>query len=123
MNIERIDDVTDKSDFCIAVKCNQKDGEETLVEITEGTGLNLLEEDEANGYVDYIHYTVYARKMGEGFVEDDGGIVLLTEPYSKLSVKEIVEKVLDMEGVADIEDTTVICMEERSGDYGTVFMA
>ena len=119
--IERIDDVTDKRDFCIAVKCSQEDGEEILVEIAEGTGVNLLEEDEANGYVDYIYYTVYTNKKGE-FVEDDGGIVLLTEPYSKLSVEQIVEKVLDMEGI-DSEDTTVICMEERSEYYGTVFMA
>ena len=120
MNIKRADDVN-KSDFCIALKCNQKDGEEILVEIAEGTGVNLLEEDEANGYVDYIYYTVYTYKKGE-FVEDDGGIVLLTEPYSKLSVEQIVEKVLDMEGI-DIEDTTVICMEERSECYGTVQLA
>ncbi len=119
MNIKRVDDV-DKSDFCI--KFNQEDGEEILVEIAEGTGVNLLEEDEAKGYVDYIYYTVYTNKKGEGFVEDDGGIVLLTEPYSKLSVDQIVEKVLDMEGIVG-EDTTVICMEERSECYGAVFMA
>ena len=102
MNIKRVDDVN-KSDFCIAVKCSKEDGEEILVGIAEGTGVNLLEEDEANGYVDYIYYEQYGM---ESFEESDGGMLLkkelLRDSYGELS--ETIPEVLEMAyGSRDVE--------------------
>lgn len=44
-----------------------------LITISEGDGSNLWEEDEKNGYIDYI--------MVDG--DDDGGQLLLTEMYQE----------------------------------------
>ena len=120
--IERIEKIEDKSHFYVAVNCNPiRSGEgryalsTRVYEINEGTGDNLLEEDVEEGYVDYIDYTCYSYKKNEGFVESDGGMVLLHKPYSELSVQEIVESVLDMEldqSILNAATNVVICMND-----------
>ena len=48
-----------------------------IVRIAEGNGTNLLDEDEAEGYVDYIYYDQH--ELSSGMPECDGGQVMLTE--------------------------------------------
>lgn len=48
-----------------------------IVRIAEGTGGNLLREDEEDGYVDYIYYEQHG--IGAGMPIVDGGQVLLEE--------------------------------------------
>lgn len=52
-----------------------------IIRISEGSGDNLLPEDMAEGYVDYIYYEQY--KIGDGFPEVDGGQVLLKEIFKE----------------------------------------
>ena len=75
-----------------------------IIEIMEGCGDNLLPEDIANGYVDYIYYEQYA--MESGMPNMNGGQVMLTtlfrEKYEK--TEDCVPDVLDMAyGSAEIE--------------------
>lgn len=58
-------------------------GEDKIVEAREGDGSNLLDEDLEAGYVDYIYYTVYDVTNLDNVFEDDGGMILLKEPFSK----------------------------------------
>ena len=51
-----------------------------FVNAVEGTGDNLLPEDREEGYVDYVNITTY-QWDGDEFVEDDGGMMMLTEPF------------------------------------------
>ena len=62
--------------------------------ISEGTGDNLLKEDRAEGFVDYIDYEVYTKKANKelekiDLTEVDGGMLMLREfvqdRYSSLS--------------------------------------
>ena len=79
-------------------------GEQQIVKISEGSGDNLLEEDMAEGYVDYIYYEQYSREFG--FPEVDGGMVMLTELFRDKykNTKECIPAVLDMAfGDATIE--------------------
>ena len=48
-----------------------------IVRIAEGTGDNLLREDEEDGYVDYIYYEQH--EVGAGMPVVDGGQILLEE--------------------------------------------
>ena len=51
-----------------------------VIRIAEGTGDNLLKEDEAEGYVDYINYDIYtASEIGLTEVPADGGMVMSKE--------------------------------------------
>lgn len=67
-----------------------------IVMIAEGTGDNLLGEDIAQGYVDYINYEQYS--VEQDFPQMDGGMILkykyLSEIYS--SLKDAIPDVLDM---------------------------
>ena len=67
-----------------------------IVRIAEGNGTNLLDEDEAEGYVDYIYYDQH--ELSSGMPECDGGQVMLTELFrDKFSSKEdSIPEVLDM---------------------------
>lgn len=79
-------------------------GEQQIIKISEGSGDNLLEEDMAEGYVDYIYYEQYSREFG--FPEVDGGMVMLTELFRDKykNTKECIPAVLDMAfGDATIE--------------------
>ena len=67
-----------------------------IIRISEGTGDNLLDEDIANGYVDYIYYDIH--DVSIGLPEIDGGQVMLTELFQEKykSTKECVQDVFDL---------------------------
>ncbi len=67
-----------------------------IVRIAEGNGTNLLDEDEAEGYVDYIYYDQY--ELSSGMPECDGGQVMLTELFRDKfsSTEDAIPAVLDM---------------------------
>lgn len=68
-----------------------------LLCISEGTGDNLLKEDVANGYVDYIYYEQYDAADPE-LTEIDGGQVLLTTLFREKyeNTAQCIPEVLDM---------------------------
>ena len=80
---------------------NEKVG---FVKINEGTGDNLFDEDEAEGYVDYImmDFTEYD---GDGFTDTDGAQILLTEMYQEKfeSPTEVVQYLIECEWIPDVE--------------------
>lgn len=83
-----------------------------IVMIAEGTGDNLLREDIAQGYVDYINYEQYS--VEQDFPQMDGGMILkkeyLSDTYS--SLKDAIPEVLDMAyGNKDLDYTV---LERRS---------
>lgn len=53
--------------------------ERQILRVSEGNGTNLLEEDEAQGYVDYIYYDQY--ELDTEMTNCDGGQVMLTELF------------------------------------------
>lgn len=63
---------------------------------SEGNGTNLLDEDEAEGYVDYIYYDQH--ELSSGMPECDGGQVMLTELFRDKfsSTEDAIPAVLDM---------------------------
>ena len=57
---------------------------ETILIAQEGTGDNLLDEDEAEGYVDYV-YIETQEFDGDRFAEDsDGGQMMLEHYFSEV---------------------------------------
>ena len=50
-----------------------------IVRIAEGDGTNLLAEDEAAGYADYIYYDQH--ELGPNLDEVDGGQIMLEELF------------------------------------------
>ena len=76
-----------------------QDEEGNYYHICEGTGDNLLEEDIAEGYIDYIYYEVFfsLESIREND-EDDGGMVLLKVLYKDLTLRKIVSEVREMAG-------------------------
>ena len=108
-----------------------EDGNPTVFHACEGTGDNLLYEDEEQGFVDYINYETYEGKItysmidayvqGEDFdtmpdLESDGGMVLLYHPYRNLTAKQICYKVLEMSGVDNPENLTVRILTGKQAD-------
>ena len=67
-----------------------------VISISEGDGMNLLDEDMDEGYVDYIYYDQY--EVNDRLNEVDGGQILLDEMFQTKygSTKECVPAVLDM---------------------------
>lgn len=67
-----------------------------IVRIAEGNGTNLLDEDEAEDYVDYIYYDQH--ELSSGIPECDGGQVMLTELFRDKfsSTEDAIPAVLDM---------------------------
>ena len=67
-----------------------------IIRISEGTGDNLLEEDIANGYVDYIYYEQY--EVGVDIRDVDGGQIMLTQLFQEkfTCTKDAIPNVLDM---------------------------
>ena len=76
-------------------------GSDTIYEIEEGTGDNLLQEDIEDGYVDYIYYSSYSslEAYKDGEAEIDGGMILLRKYYIDFTKEEIVRKVEEFENV------------------------
>ncbi len=66
-----------------------------IIYISEGTGDNLLREDIAEGYVDYINYTIY--DLDNGIEESDGGMIMLKELFQRkyLCAKDCIPDVLE----------------------------
>lgn len=79
-----------------------------FIRIYEGSGCNLLPEDEDEGYVDYINIDGLAYEFGE-LVENyepvEGGMAMLTELYQEKfeSVTEVVQYLIDTEWIPDAE--------------------
>jgi phage major head subunit gpT-like protein len=67
-----------------------------IIRIAEGTGDNLLHEDRAEGYVDYIYYEQHA--LETDLPEVDGGQVMLTELFRDkyVSTEKCIPDVLNM---------------------------
>ena len=66
-----------------------------IIKIYEGTGDNLLKEDRAEGYIDYINYDIYdPQNIGEEN-EEDGGMVLCKE-YVKDKYPSLIDAVHDV---------------------------
>lgn len=75
-----------------------------IIEISEGSGDNLLDEDIEAGYVDYIYYSQHI--MDPYMREYDGGMVMLTEPFQEkfTCTADAIPHVLDMAyGQASLE--------------------
>lgn len=68
----------------------------SVFHVMEGTGDNLSEEDEKEGFVDYIYYEEYDK---DSLQNVDGGECLLEHLYSSYSVEEIIDKVLGMSSI------------------------
>lgn len=79
---------------------NEKVG---FIRINEGTGDNLSQEDEAQGYVDYIMLS-FMEYDGNDLVESDGFQVMLSEMYqSKFeSEKDVVKYLIDTNWISDV---------------------
>lgn len=75
-----------------------------FVKINEGNGDNLLDEDEAEGYVDYIMLD-FIEYDGYDFEETDGAQVMLTEMYQEKfeDVTEVVQYLIDCDWIPDVE--------------------
>lgn len=136
--IKVIGNPVDKSDFWFYVYNKNADKEKTY-HVYAGTGDNLSIEDEKQGFVDYINYDSYKGVDGVGGLdaidvinnyisgddedtlsgfEDDGGMVLLYNPYKNLTVKQICWKVLDMDGVPHPENLTAVILMTVSEIWG-----
>ena len=77
-----------------------------FVKINEGTGDNLLPEDEKDGYVDYIMFDLIEYD-GYDFVETDGGQVMLEELYQEKfhSVEDVIRHMVDCSWIPDVNYT------------------
>ena len=71
---------------------------ERLITIVEGTGDNLLAEDEADGFVDYVMTSIY-KVDGEDIVLEDSGQMLSKTMIEDLEEDELVSRVLDYWGL------------------------
>ena len=130
--IKVIGNPIDHSDFWFyCEEVTDEKGNPTVFHAEEGTGDNLLKEDIEEGFVDYIYYTTYegnitypmidAYESGDDLdtledKESDGGMVLLYNEYTNLTVQQICWKVLDMCGVEDPQDLTVRILSGKQAD-------
>ena len=73
---------------------------EKLITIVEGTGDNLLAEDEAEGFVDYVMTSIY-EVDGEDINLIDSGQMLSRTPIEDLEEDELVKRVLDYWGLGE----------------------
>lgn len=73
---------------------------EKLITIVEGTGDNLLPEDEAEGFVDYVMTSIY-EVDGEDINLIDSGQMLSRTLIADLEEDELVRRVLDYWGLGE----------------------
>ena len=73
---------------------------EKLITIVEGTGDNLLPEDEAEGFVDYVMTSIY-EVDGEDINLIDSGQMLSRTLIADLEEDELVKRVLDYWGLGE----------------------
>lgn len=71
---------------------------EKLITMVEGTGDNLLAEDEAEGFVDYVMTSIY-EVDGEDINLKDSGQMLSKYLIEDLEEDELVRRVLDYWGL------------------------
>lgn len=81
-----------------------------LIKISEGTGDNLLREDIADGYVDYVNWDSYIVFLADDpeFIEEDGGMVLSRKSVREMTIDEIIEAVKAETGRPDDKVITVV---------------
>ncbi len=67
-----------------------------IIRIAEGNGMNLLDDDIQNGYVDYIYYDQH--ELDIDLPEIDGGQIMLDTPFHDLfkTMEDCIPNVLDM---------------------------
>lgn len=122
----------DRSDFWFYTEeITDEKGNPTVLHVQEGTGDNLSREDVKNGFVDYIYYDTYDGEITYSMIdayasgddidtlenmESDGGMVLLYDSYTNLTVQQICWKVLNMSGVESPEDFTVRILSGKQAD-------
>ena len=77
-----------------------------FIKINEGDGCNLLDEDEEEGYVDYIMVD-YISYDGYDFSEDDGAQVMLTEMYQEKfqTVEDVIQHLIDCGWIPNVDYT------------------
>ena len=77
-----------------------------FIKINEGSGDNLLPEDELEGYVDYIMVD-FIEYDGYDFTETDGAQVMLTELYQEKfeHVDDVIQYLIDGGWTPDAEYT------------------
>ena len=130
--IKVIGEPIDKSDFWFYTEeITDDEGNPTVFHAQEGTGDNLDIEDEKKGFVDYIYYDTYDGEINYSMInnyisgddydtlddfESDGGMILLYNPYTKLTVKQICWHILDMSGVSNPENLTVRILSGNKAD-------
>lgn len=68
--------------------------QEEIIQIEEGTGDNLLSEDRANGYVDYVNYDRYS--AGDQADDPIDGGMLLYKEYIRDTFSSMVEVIPDI---------------------------
>ena len=73
---------------------------EKLITIVEGTGDNLLAEDEADGFIDYVMTSIY-EVDGEDINLIDSGQMLSTTFIEDLEEDELVRRVLGYWGLGE----------------------
>lgn len=85
-------------------------GENRFIHLFAGSGNNLLPEDEANGYVDYVYWHVYEAGLippmyVPGFVDlEEDGCSYQPKNYEDTPIEEIIECVESFEGEVEIVD-------------------
>ncbi|MBP3899086.1 MAG: hypothetical protein J6D57_14795 [Mogibacterium sp.] len=76
-----------------------------FIHAQEGSGDNLLREDIAEGYVDYIDWTSYRAlwSYADGFEIDeaDGGMAMFKEPVTQLPDEELLAALKYEAGIPD----------------------
>lgn len=75
-------------------------GEPYYLSIQEGTGESLMPEDEKAGFVDYADFECF-HKEHNVIYGSEGGYILLTVLYKRMSPERIVFHVLQHIGIAD----------------------
>lgn len=78
--------------------------ETEFIKINEGTGDNLLREDQEEGYVDYINCD-FISYDGTEFVEEDGRMMLLKDLYQDKfhNIPELLHYLIDEQLIPDNE--------------------
>ena len=122
----------DLSDFWFYTEeITDEEGNPTVFHVQEGAGDNLSEEDVEEGFTDYIYYDTFDGKItyrmidayGFGddadtlaYMESDGGMVLLYNPYRDLTLQQICWKVLNLSGTPNPEGLTVRILSGKWAD-------
>jgi hypothetical protein len=92
MTYENVDLIENPSDmFVVAFK---DDKPVAVLHIEAGSGDNLLPEDREEGYVDYANYDIFKKHIpldeDEASECDDGGMLMMKEPYADYTTEDIV---------------------------------